>query len=502
MKPLLPFLVLALLGFVVVALLLPPKTTPTEAAIHLPSVPSAASATSTPSHAPEPKQSRSTLIVPNSIQAPEDKTQPAPTGSIVGHVVDSLGRIQQDATVLVFAKGELLQSLKLQPPTFEFRISLPSNHTYGLLVDPHSLPSGLLPPLVHPRQPSLSGQNFDPLDLDFFAQSMVSVVANQTTQLELPVALPASVQGRVLDAQGFPVPKVLVQLECLDASRSNLFLQAVTDTNGIFSCNEVFPGPYRLLLFLDEVDESQHPGAAPPPLDVSIEAANLFDFGDLYLDPGSQSISGRILNQDGEAFPNLPVLCYSNQRVEAGLKPHNFSSVLAHTTTNQDGFFQLDGLAAIPVKISLTPNFKPGPARGPGFPAIWEPNIEVDLSQHPGHIDLGVYTVEESRPFFLSGNLQLDASWAQNHNYHDVRLLLSQVESAQLAEGIRRNPIQNLLLRPNPENGHFQYAIETPMTDLVLEVRIPHYQPLRIAIHPEAEQSVVHQIQVPSDFVH
>jgi hypothetical protein len=178
------------------------------------------------------------------------------------------------------------------------------------------------------------------------------------------------------------------------------------------------------------------------------------------------------------------------------------SSALTRVTTDEQGYFELQRLAAIPVTISVTPDFHPGPAMGAGRPAIWEPNLEVDLSEGPDVVDIGEIVVQESRPFRISGDLVFDPQWLgqAGHGKTDLSIHIEQVAGEQLPEGVRRVPVHRQKVPIDLADGSYAFAVETPSTRIRLTFSLKGYPVLRFVVRPEALQSKTRTIHIPSDF--
>jgi len=170
--------------------------------------------------------------------------------------------------------------------------------------------------------------------------------------------------------------------------------------------------------------------------------------------------------------------------------------------TDHEGRFELQHLDAIPISISITPDFYPGQAMGAGKPAMWEDLVKVDLSASADVVDVGELVVQESRPFTISGGLDFDPAWLSQpgNKKSKLHIRISQVEGEELPEGIRRNPIDNLRVPIDWEKSTYAYKGETPMTAVRITFSLQGYSDLRFVVRPEALQSRSRTIQIPGDF--
>ena len=502
-----PFLILGVLALLATWLMWPnqgsvaatnagtatdPTSTPQEATLELPSPKLTLQRNQvTPPPAEE---------LPQTVAAPEEEIE---TGTIYGQVVDSLGHQVSEATVLAFIGSKQVAQASLQGNNSQFVLQLPANSTYGLMVDPDSLAHGLIPPLLETRHGLLMAKRLQPNDPYFFVKHQVVVQPGVEHKLDLRVGLPAKASGRILDPLGIPVPKVLVRLTSLERHHGIQSEDSITNELGEFFMPEIFPGDYRLNIYVDPaLVPAEADWSIPPPTDMTFAPGQSQNFGDLFLGRGDKTIVGWVVNQDGLPFAGLPILCYSNEPVEEGVPAHRMGSALTRVTTDARGYFELKNVEAIAVKISCTPDYSPGQALGAGKPAMWEYPIELDLSKGPNFIDIGELVVDESRPFTISGNLIFDTAWLQKpeHSKKDLRITISQVKGEELPEGIRRNPINQVRVPIDKKANTFSYKVETPMTAVRLTFSLKGYPDLRFVLHPEPLQSKARNIQIPGDF--
>lgn len=438
-----------------------------------------------------------------SIRVASGSTEEEPeTGSIHGSILDSTGARLDQGRVLVFADRKLtslVTTLKLEGPELEYRCELPANQGYYLLVEPQSLGSGYVPALARSRKSAIpTAPTHSELEyLGYFTKYFVALEGGEEVRRDLEVGLPARATGRLLERDGRPISGALARLSGIDESIAGLSEDCITDEHGVFAFAEVYPGNHRLTFSM--ASEWSPPTAH----DVAIAGGEDRDLGDFRAGGGQSTIRGRVVDQDGEPFPGLPILCYSDQPVEEGLPAHDMGSVLGRATTDESGLFELAGLAAIPVKVTLTPDYDPGSIQGPGHPAYWEYPVLVDLQHGPTVVDVGTQTVDESRPFEVRARVVFDVTWLaeSSHGKRDLSCTLSQVEGESLAEGVRRASIRARRVALDPETDTFTCLVETPMTTLELRLCLRGSEDLLFTLQPEALETWSQEVRVPSDFV-
>jgi len=434
-------------------------------------------------------------------QAPVDPE--SEFGKVSVGIVDSFGNQVFHGEVLVLHRGKVIQTLAMDEADARFHCELPASETYFVMVKPDSLPTGMIPQLVRSRKSRLEQDSTDEYDLKDYARFMIRLSANQLVEVDLEVGTPAHVFGRIVLPGGSSAEGVAVHLSGLDKNSGSLTEIATTNELGEYSFPEVFPGNHRLKLFFNpQLVPKGDSWNQPAPRDLEVHAGQSLDLGDTHLGGGHGSIRGWIVDQEGEPFPGLPVLCYSNRAVKEGLAPHNFGSELGRSVTNQEGYFEMVGVEVGPIKISVTPDFNPRYVLGAGHPAMWEPSIEVDLESAGPHMDLGEIVVEESRPFVLNGNLVYDDAWlASNmHSKKDLSISISQVKGEALPEGVRRNPVRKMRVRPDFDANTYRAAVETPMTRLEITFQLDGYPDIRFQVKPEALRTWARDIHIPSAF--
>ncbi len=431
-------------------------------------------------------------------------TQPdIETGVVYGRVFDTDGRQVFSATVLAFDGDRPISSSVLSGNLQQFILELPAGKAYGLMVDPASLDGGYSPQPIGAFNATIAQRSGVQRSNAGFLKSVVEVKAGYEIPHDLEVGLSAQAAGRVLCPQGLPVSKALVRLASLNTERHFQSEDGITDENGLFNIPEVFPGKYRLHITTDPAVVLPELGwANPAPVDMTISPGEKVNFGDISLVNGNKTVVGWVVKQDGMPFPDLPILCFSKEPVAEGMPPHDMSAALTRVTTDSQGRFELRNLEAISVAISLTPDFRPGQAMGKGKPAMWEPNIEIDLRDSPTVHDIGEFVVHESRPCSVSGNLHFSQDWLSTagNSEKNLRIRVDQVEGEKLPHGIRRNPILRQEVPIDFGTGIYGYLMETPMTAVRLTFELHGYPTITRVLRPQPLDTVKVDIDIPADF--
>ncbi|MBC8369302.1 MAG: carboxypeptidase regulatory-like domain-containing protein [Planctomycetes bacterium] len=405
-----------------------------------------------------------------------------PPGVITGRIVDSEGIQIFEGRVVVLHNDEQLGTFEISRAQSDFRFELPGREHYWVKVESDSLSGGYITEL---------------------SKQFIDLQPSANENIELTVSLSANASGRVLNPDGQPVSGVLVRLVGIDAIHGSIAKEDVTKEDGTFAMNNLFPGNQRLQIFVDEAMVPENKNWNPPsPTDYLLRAGSAFDFGDIYLGTGMKTIRGRLVNQDGNAFAGMQVMCYSNEEVAEGATPHNWGSNLSYVLTDEHGYFELLGLPDIPVSLSITPLYTPGKVLGAGHAAMWEPKIDVDLRDSSNVVDIGEYTVDESRPFVIEGNLIFDEGWlaAKGHSRSDLSMALNQAKGEKLPEGVRRASVNRQRIRLQKNASDYRHLVETPMTTLLLRIKLKGYENLYFELHPEPFQNWSRDIHIPSDF--
>lgn len=439
---------------------------------------------------------------PSPAPQPTLPAQDVETGEVYGTIRDHDGIQVTKGTVWVFERHKRVAAAPLEGNHMQFSVTLPASKDYHFMVDPDSIPGNLIPPLRQSRVTGLLAAHSPKDHPDFYSKTLVKLKPGAQQQVDFRVSEPARASGRVLNPNGEPVSKVMIRLTRFGLPSGQMSEKDRSNFRGEFVIPEIYPGKYKINIHPDPEFAPPEAGWIPPAMeDITILPGQDYDFGDIYLGNGRKTVVGWIVNQDGLPFPGLPVLCTSNLPNDDGLGTR-YGQQLTHVITDRDGRFELKHLDAIPINISITPDFYPGQAMGRGKPAMWEDHVKVDLSIGADTVDVGELVVHESRPFIISGGLVFDPAWlAQADNKKSkLKIMISQVEHEELPKGIRRNPINLLRVPIDWDASTYAYKVETPMTGVRITFSLPGYSDLRFVVRPEPLQSKSRSIQIPGDF--
>ncbi len=148
-----------------------------------------------------------------------------------------------------------------------------------------------------------------------------------------------SVSGIVInDADRQPVRKAAVILTSLSQDRS--YAVAITDGTGRYTLPGIPAGRYRLSAVRDGFLSVSYGATKPqrPGTSLNLAAAEQRTAVTLHLIP-SQSVSGTVLDAEGDPLPGIQVSLYT-RRMDRG-KPHYLPSL--SSMTDQQGHYQLSG---------------------------------------------------------------------------------------------------------------------------------------------------------------
>lgn len=276
------------------------------------------------------------------------------------------------------------------------------------------------------------------------------------------------VEGRVADGSGLGIADAIVCASLQD-SEVHRKVYARTDARGLYqlSCPS---GRQRINVQL----ESDHPWsdmARPFPKTVQLEPGAIAH-ADFALQKEGASVTGRIVDADGAAIPDLDVLAYYKPEQESLPDSMRLTYTLRdraqRTRTRADGSFELAGLPAHRVAVQVGPDdYQPV---GRGRLGSLVPRHFADL-RRAAQVDLGVVEVNLSRPYRLSARIELMGSWQgrQHEAVGDLQV------TVHLPAGARRK-------RPAAQEGRlklrggvltFDWICEPPEGEVLLEIRDP-----------------------------
>jgi len=213
--------------------------------------------------------------------------------------------------------------------------------------------------------------------------------------LTIVLLRPGRVRGIVLDAAGRPAPDVLVRLQGFDHGRQGVHADATSDAEGRFEITAP-PARYRARGIVDPASPLAST-CQPLPQEFELREGELRELTPLRFGGDGCSIAGRVLDDLGQPFAGLDVLCWFGE--EAAV-PHDWSNALLRATTDATGTFRLDGLPACRIAISIAPEgFLPGNEATNVLAWFLDP-LELDLRRERS-VELPPVTAVRHRPCVL-----------------------------------------------------------------------------------------------------
>ena len=333
-----------------------------------------------------------------------------PTHAVLrGHVLTPDGQPPATAEVWLVHRGEVLYRCSIEPDG-SFEMAPAGGRAYLVQVDPASLPPGLLAPAKQERSMVSAPPGL-------FARWVDIPSSGGTFEVELRVMPEATVSGQIVGPRDQPVPNAWIRIASAQPHCSVISYDTFADDNGFWSRSGVHPGPVTV----------RWSGASSPdaafqdlpnslPLEVEIEPGPWNDLGRLRLGSGPGSITGHVVNQDGIPVRDLTVGCYDALRGPG--------VVIDTATTDARGGFRFEGLPAAHLKVTLSHGYEPRVPLGERRLAWFTEPIDADLGPgRPHHLDLGVRSVVEARPFVYEATVELDPGWARRYGVGPKDLL-------------------------------------------------------------------------------
>ena len=419
------------------------------------------------------------------------------TSKIRGQVLDDAGSpfTQAEVEVLARKKERVLMSQRVSS-SGEFSFSVEAGHPYIVRIREDSLSDGYLPPWLQGIQLPRNGNRYKPWVVE--PQGVGDV-----EEVVLYVFKPATVLGHVVGSENEPLKGVEVFIRSAAAfgQPASLGRSSQTDESGQFSISAVYPGKYRATFYVGEaVHERYHSGARPMPVDFEVDGGAVYDLGTVQFRGGSESVRGRVYNQDGEPFVGLEVGCYPSGAVPEGWMPYGDGMTLSTTTTDSRGNYILEHLPEVPVNVRVGLDYPDRPL-GERVSAFWIPPEPVDL-RAPGRVHVVPDLVlPESRPFFVRGQVRLAEEWAESNRVdlgdveYSARYLEEPVQPIRGRLGIRTRETY----RVDKKTGDFEWACETPREPLVITFRVSRgiAEPIAFDLTPVPNGERVLEVRFP-----
>jgi len=306
---------------------------------------------------------------------------------------------------------------------------------YRALVQPHSLPQGLLPPAQQrlAREPEQNP--------DGSLGTAFRLLAGAERDLVLRAFAAGSVSGRVVDEAGELLSGALVSVRSAAGTTDN----ARTDVAGRFTLPALAPGRYALSVQLDP---------ARPDADTTAPLPAVFDLGphedralrDLVAGSSGQVLHGSVVDLAGRPVAGMTLEC-REERLD-GPGGHWLR------VTDAEGRYALGRVPPGVLLLTVVDDRRVTSLRAPVEP------VRVEARGDSEVIDLAPIRVEASRPFRVVGRVRVDADWAQGLGRWTAHARLRELDAP---------PGAAEELRPGP-TGDFEWSCATPHPEVELLV--------------------------------
>jgi protocatechuate 3,4-dioxygenase beta subunit len=357
---------------------------------------------------------------------------------------------------------------------------------YRLEVDPASLPPGYIPPfeqesIVHYQEHVPAG---------YFGRAVKIEGTGDEHSVDLRVFQPASVDGYLLGPEGEPVADAHVRLQSNGRGLERLVGDAMTDSSGFFSIPAMHPGRYVTELHFDR----RHPYlqvTRPEPVSVALDDGEHRTLA-LRMATGDWSLAGRVVDDEGEPFARIDVRCSYWPDPES-LEPDEriAGGEAAVAFTDQRGRYEFIGLPDRRLRIIVGIDEHTA-SRVPGERSIvgTQSSASYDGARISGRVEVPDIVVRRSRPFVVSGRVEVDDAWRERKELRQRDFELR----ARTADGKE----QRVELA---RDWRFQWWCETPCepVELVVEAsrRAATYGIARTRVVPEPNGRVSIVLRIP-----
>jgi protocatechuate 3,4-dioxygenase beta subunit len=358
--------------------------------------------------------------------------------------------------------------------------------TYRLEVDEVSLPGGFLPPWRQDRIVEAPAS----LPAGFYGSEIVIPEEGGERSVELRVFRASIVHGYIRGPAGEPISDALVRIQCGQEGLEGLCGDALSDERGYWAVDRVYPGPYRAQVFFPPAHPCARIARPPPP--ELVVAPGSSTFLEIRLERGPCSVRGKVINQDGVPIPRVEVLafhCVEESELLPGQRPYTWNDEAARAYTDESGSYGLEGLHRSPIRIQFEPQgYEPSAKVGENKLARWSDPLSFDLRRGEKDVVAPSVTLLESRPFFLSGSIQLDPAWARTRGIS----LSSVVASVRSRDA--ETPEQTVSVSGQ---GDFHWACETPHEPVTLILSAAGSELLTRLVTPSAKEVQFLPIRLP-----
>jgi hypothetical protein len=370
---------------------------------------------------------------------------------IHGHVLTAENLPPPSARVCARRSGWTSGMASIEPDG-SFELVVDAGHSYQVLVDKSSLPDGYLEPALQDQGvPGSSAPGY-------YATEVAIPPEGGTFEVTLRVFVATIVRGRIVGPHGEPVPNCWVRVQDTRPDRRGIAATGYADEAGFYELADCRPASSCLVQVnpLTSTNEGLRLLAVPMPLAIEVPEGEDLTIQTIRLGAGPNGISGRVVDQWGEPWADLPVRVYSG----------DWLGTLVQTRTDEHGRFHVAGLDPAQVKVQIAEEYRVARrAIGTRNPRWFSPPIPLDLRSPETRYDLGTITLAASEPYFFEGTLVLDETFATEREIEldDLRIQLSWL--AEPAPGERApGPWAETLVQPDydKKTGRLRWSCETP----------------------------------------
>jgi len=417
-----------------------------------------------------------------------------------GVVVDGFGTRVGPCVVELRAEGA--DPLRVEvADDGSFALDVPAGaYLAGVLAS--SLPPGILPPFEQWTDPA--AYRGDGRVNGFYATAVDASEPDADVFVELRVFRAATVAGYVLDAARRPIEGAWVHLNPAAAGPvpPALARSGRSDAVGRFEITGVYPELYRAAVALrSAVDPRHHDAVAPLPRTLRIEEGDVRELQPFTLGGGDHVVRGTIVNQDGEPFAGLRVRCYLDLPLQPGERPHDQGSTIALVETDANGVFEFRELPAVPAIFLAPAEWEPGRPPGEQRAAMFTDARRLDLGAQPLEVELTPLQVDESRPYAVDVEIELDESWAREQQL-SIDQLRVEVALLDPAAGVPELPRRISYVPASPkidgEARAFRWACETPHPAVRITLSAgKRMDPVELVVEPREDRTESRTMRVP-----